>query len=63
MSDSDSKSIVAIMADTVQGDKGFGSILGAWVPNTIRTLQAADPMALQISGPKVNSFMHNLRGA
>lgn len=53
--------IVSVMGRSVQGDKGEGSILGAWKGNAIRALQSEDPSKLQISGPKVNSFMLNLR--
>jgi len=33
-----------------------------WINNSVRALSAADPSALVLSGPKVDSFMENLRG-
>lgn len=56
----DERSIKAIMGQSVQGTKGEDSILGAWLPNTMRALQAEDPLKTVISGPKVDSFFRNL---
>jgi hypothetical protein len=65
----DAKEIRAIMSGSVAqgaavqaGEKEGDSVLGAWVPNTIRALSAEDPDTLVLSGPKVDSFMRNLRG-
>jgi hypothetical protein len=58
----DKNTILEIMTGNVPGDKGLDSVMGAWINNTIRALTAADPETLVISGPKVNSFMLNLRG-
>ena len=55
------KRIKSIIGLNVQGDKGEGSILEAWLYNAIRSLTTADPTTLVLSGPKVNSFMLNLR--
>lgn len=59
--------ILRIMGDSVEGDKGIGSVLDAWVPNTLRALRGeADDLSklpVALSGPKVNSFAKNLIGA
>lgn len=54
--------ILKIMGDSVQGGKGLGSVLNAWIDNTMRALTAPNPMQLDLSGPKVNSFFLNLIG-
>jgi hypothetical protein len=59
---SDERSIMRIMGENVEGDKGPGSILPAWGNNTIRALTAEDGAPIKISGPKVSSFMQNLLG-
>lgn len=56
------KEIIRIMGQSVQGDKGVDSVLDAWVNNSVRALSSPIPENLTISGPKVNSFMLNLRG-
>lgn len=56
----DERSIRAVMGASVQGTKGEDSILGAWLPNTVRALTAEDPLKVVISGPKVDSFFRNL---
>lgn len=58
----DPKQILAVMGRSVQGSKGEKSVLGAWLNNSVRALTDADPAKTVLSGPKVNSFMHNLRG-
>lgn len=58
----DPKQIMAIMGDSVVGDKGKDSVLGAWVNNSIRALASADPLKVTLSGPKVDSFYRNLIG-
>lgn len=58
----DRESIIAIMGQSVQGDKGKDSILDAWVNNTVTALSTDDVRNITLSGPKVNSFMLNLRG-
>ncbi len=54
--------IVKILGQSVQGTKGVDSVLPAWINNAERALKAADPSAVTLSGPKVDSFMRNLRG-
>jgi hypothetical protein len=51
-----------ILGENVEGDKGPGSVLPAWVNNSVRALTAADGEPVTISGPKVTSFMQNLLG-
>jgi hypothetical protein len=58
----DRQTILRVMGDSVMGNKGEDSVLDAWVNNSVRALTSADPEKLVISGPKVNSFMLNLRG-
>lgn len=58
----DEASIVRIMGESVQGNKGEESVLDAWVNNSVRALTAEDPSTVVLSGPKVNSFMLNLQG-
>jgi hypothetical protein len=58
----DRDSIVQIMSKSVGGSKGVDSILGAWIPNTVRALASEDPIGIMLSGPKVDSFMRNLLG-
>jgi hypothetical protein len=58
----DLKSIKKIMGQSVQGRKGEGSVLPAWVDNTYRALSADNAADVTLSGPKVNSFMLNLVG-
>ncbi|MGL6289932.1 MAG: DUF7178 family protein [Silanimonas sp.] len=58
----DRQEIVRIMGRSVQGSKGEDSVLGAWINNSVRALASEDIESLVISGPKVNSFMLNLRG-
>jgi hypothetical protein len=59
---SDQRSIMRILGENVEGDKGPGSVLDAWVNNSVRALTAADGEPITISGPKVTSFMQNLLG-
>lgn len=54
--------IIEVMGRSVQGNKGVDSVLDAWINNSVRALSSQDPSSLVISGPKVNSFMLNLRG-
>jgi hypothetical protein len=51
-----------IQTNRTQDQINRASVLGAWENNTVRALTAEDPETLVISGPKVNSFMLNLRG-
>jgi hypothetical protein len=53
--------ILNIMAKSVQGSGTLDSVLGAWRNNSIEALTAVDPEKIMLSGPKVNSFMLNLR--
>ena len=55
------ENILRIMAKSVQGDGTEKSVMEAWRNNTYAALGAQDPMALTLSGPKVDSFQHNLR--
>ena len=54
--------ITKIMGENVEGEQAEKSILGAWLNNSISALTLEDPTTLILSGPKVNSFMLNLRG-
>lgn len=54
--------IITVMGKSVAGNKLTDSVLDAWVNNSVRALSTPDPEGLVISGPKVNSFMQNLRG-
>lgn len=54
--------IIQIMGQNVQGNNLTDSVLDAWINNSVRALSTEDPENLVISGPKVNSFMQNLRG-
>lgn len=58
----DQPSIRRILGKSVMGNKGMGSVLHAWVPNSVRALASPDIESVILSGPKVNSFMLNLRG-
>lgn len=57
----DRKKIMNILGRSVQGGKGLASVLDAWKNNTVRALVSEDPQSIILSGPKVNSFMLNLR--
>jgi len=59
--------ILDVMGDSVQGEKGRDSILGAWENNTVNALSTANPGDIKLSlgdinlsGAKVDSFMANL---
>jgi hypothetical protein len=52
----DEASILRIMGENVQGTKGAGSVLPAWINNTVETLRGGETL----SGPKVDSFWKNL---
>jgi hypothetical protein len=58
----DPREIKRVMGRSVVGKKGEGSVLDAWVNNSVRALQAEPGQRLVLSGPKVNSFMENLVG-
>lgn len=58
----DREGIMAVMAENVIGAKGIESVLPAWINNSVTALSSPDPSAIVLSGPKVNSFMLNLRG-
>jgi site-specific DNA-cytosine methylase len=58
----DKAQILAVMGEAVQGAKGEDSVLDAWRNNSFRILTAENPTRVILSGPKVNSFMLNLRG-
>lgn len=55
----DRKTIVEIMGASVEGDRGVGSVLEAWINNSVRALTED---GTTLSGPKVDSFMRNLLG-
>jgi hypothetical protein len=60
----DAKAIVKIMEkNSLRNPKSLSksNVLGAWRNNAIRALTSKDPESLQLSGPKVDSFMKNLR--
>ena len=57
----DETAIRKILGQSVQGTKGEESVLDAWIGNSLRALKADDPTKVKLSGPKVNSFMLNLR--
>jgi len=57
----DREEILDIMGESVEGERGRDSILGAWINNSVRALSHDYSTGeLQISGAKVNSFMRNL---
>ena len=62
----DQNQILKIMGESVEGDKGIESVLGAWRNNSFRALTAPDARdmmgAVGLSGPKVQSFYRNLAG-
>ena len=60
----DAKSIVRIMEEnSLKNPKSLSAsnILDNWKNNAVRALTSKDPDTLQLSGPKVDSFNHNLR--
>ncbi len=57
----DEASILKILGQSVQGDKGDDSVLGAWRNNAVRAIQTANAEDALLSGPKVDSFRRNLR--
>ena len=59
----DDASILRILAENVQGEKGMESVMDAWIGNTLIALKAENPTALDpsvLSGAKVDSFQLNL---
>lgn len=56
------ESILDIMAESVEGEKGRASILEAWINNSLTSLQEKSIDKINISGPKVQSFFQNLIG-
>lgn len=58
----DAAAIKKLLGKSVQGNKGEGSVLGAWINNTVAALSAEQSGNITLSGPKVNSFMLNLMG-
>lgn len=54
--------ILKIMGQSVQGSKGEKSVLDGWKNNSVTALSTKDPFKIQLSGPKVQSFMKNLQG-
>jgi hypothetical protein len=57
----DRKGILKVMAENVVGHKGGDSVLGAWRNNSVTALSDPNPESIMLSGPKVDSFMRNLR--
>ena len=58
----DRDEILKIMGQSVQGGRGEKSVLPGWKNNSVTALQEKDPFDIQLSGPKVQSFMKNLQG-
>jgi hypothetical protein len=56
----DPAAISHVMGQSVQGSGGEGSVLPAWVNNSVTALTHPDPKNMELSGFKVNSFMNNL---
>lgn len=54
--------IVRILGQSVEGARGAGSVLPAWINNSVRALGSEVLDDVVISGPKVNSFYQNLVG-
>jgi hypothetical protein len=57
--------ILEIMGQSVQGNKGIDSVLGAWRNNAIRALTAApnpETGLIELSGPKVYEFSQAIQG-
>ena len=54
--------ILDVMGMSVAGEKGVDSVLDAWRNNSVRALSTPDAAQIRLSGPKVDSFMHNLNG-
>ena len=57
----DPAEIKRIMGESVQGEKGEGSVLNAWFDNTVTALTEGEDQLL-LSGGKVDSFMRNIMG-
>jgi len=57
----DKDTIVAIMADSVQGSRGLDSVLPAWINNSVTALTEPEAQII-LSGGKVDSFMRNIMG-
>lgn len=58
----DSGAIRRIMEkSSLNSGKSRSNVLPAWVGNSVRALTSPDPETLQLSGPKVHSFMRNLQ--
>ena len=53
----DRESIIGILAKSVPGSRGVGSVLSAWINNAVNALNDRT-----LSGPKVHSFAYNLSG-
>jgi hypothetical protein len=62
----DPDKILKVMGDSVEGNKGVESVLGAWKNNSFRALTVPDAKQMLgttgLSGPKVQSFFRNLAG-
>jgi hypothetical protein len=56
----DPDQIRAVLGNSVQGNQGMGSVLPAWVPNSVTALSHPEPTKMDLSGFKVDSFMNNL---
>jgi hypothetical protein len=55
--------ISKLISDNVprrEGVEGEKNVLGAWLNNSVHSLTSATPEKLELSGPKVDSFYHNL---
>lgn len=62
----DPNKILKVLGDSVEGNKGIESVLGAWRNNSFRALTSPDAKQMLgttgLSGPKVQSFFRNLAG-
>jgi len=58
----DRDQIVDLMGKNVQGTGTVESVLPSWINNSVTALTTEAPADIQLSGPKVNSFMLNLVG-
>ena len=61
----DEETILRILGENVQGEKGLESVMDSWIGNSLIALQADNPTILDpsvLSGAKVDSFQLNLMG-
>lgn len=58
----DERQIRRLMGQNVLGSGTEKSVLKSWINNSVTALTTENPADIQLSGPKVNSFMLNLVG-